>query len=205
MIMIYGSAGSRAARCLWALEELSLPYEQKGVDKPDKSGRSAEYLAINPSGKVPLLVDGDLIISQSYAINLYLARQYGRGSLWPADRVGQAAGLQWSFWVATETEPHIATLYVEQFAKPPGQQNTDAIGGANASMAGHMKFLDAALAHSPYLGGRQFTIADLNVACGLRNAAKLKVDLTPFPKVSHWLGACLGRDAQMKVAAMPQN
>jgi glutathione S-transferase len=205
MITIYGGPGSRAARCLWALEELSLPYQHKGVDKPDGSGRSPAYLAINPSGKVPLLVDEGVSISESYAINLYLARQYGRGSLWPEDRAGQAAGLQWSFWVATETEPFIAALYVEHFVRPESEKNPGAIASANEGMAVRMKFLDVALAQNPYLGGKHFTIADLNVACGLRNTAKLKVDLEPFPNVYTWLGTCLGRDAQLKVAAMPQS
>jgi glutathione S-transferase len=203
MIKIYGGSGSRAARSMWALEELALPYEQHGVDNADGTGRSEEYLAIRPSGKVPLLIDGDVSVSESYAINLYLSQQYGLGGLWPDDKVGQAAGLQWSFWVATETEPHIATLYVEHFQKAEHEKSPEALARANENMATRLGLLDSALAGRPNLGGEHFTIADLNVACGLRNAEKLKVDLAAFPNVSTWLNACLGRDAQLKVAAMP--
>jgi glutathione S-transferase len=202
MITIYGGVGSRAARCLWALEELDLPYERKDVDNADNSGRSAEYLAINPSGKVPLLIDDGLQVTESYAINLYLARRYGKGGLWPEDRAGQAAGLQWSFWVATETEPNIAALYVEHFQKSEDEKNLETIAKANANMATSLGFLNGVLAERPHLGGDRFTIADLNVACGLRNAAKLKVNLTPFTHASRWLNASLGREAQLKVAAM---
>jgi glutathione S-transferase len=202
MITIYGGAGSRAARCLWALEELGLPYERKDVDNDDNSGRSAQYLALNPSGKVPLLIDDGLNVTESYAINLYLARRYGQGRLWPEDRAGQAAGLQWSFWVATETEPKIAALYVEHFQKAEGEKNDEVIAQATAGMAASFGFLDTVLVDRRYLGGDRFTIADLNVACGLRNAAKLKVDLAPFVHASRWLSACLGRDAHVKVSAM---
>jgi glutathione S-transferase len=68
---------------MWVLEELGLAYEQHGVDKADGTGRSPEYLAINPSGKVPMLVDDDVSVTESYAINLYLARQYGAGGFGP--------------------------------------------------------------------------------------------------------------------------
>jgi glutathione S-transferase len=202
MIAIYGGPGSRAARCLWALEELALPYEMRSVDNADSSGRSAAYLAINPTGKVPYLVDGDVAISESYAINLHLARSYGDGTLWPAGRAGQAAALQWSFWVATETEPHIATLFAEHFQKSDAERSQATIDRSNAAMAARMGFLDDTLADRAYLTGETFTIADLNVAAGLRNAAKLKVDLTPFANVSRWLGVCLGRDAHLKVLAL---
>ncbi len=202
MITIYGGVGSRAARCLWALEELALPYIREDVDNADGSGRSPAYLAISPSGKVPLLVDDGLHVSESYAINLYLARQYGSGGLWPDDRAGQAAGLQWSFWVATETEPFITALFIEHFQKSDEERSAEVIAKANANMAARMSFLDAALEGRANLGGDRFTVADLNVACGLRNATKLKVDLSPFANVSRWLGACLGREAQLKVAAM---
>ncbi len=187
---------------MWALEELGLSYERRDVHNADNSGRSPEYLAINPSGKVPLLIDGSVKVSESYAINLYLARQYGDGGLWPADSAGQAAGLQWSFWVATETEPFITALFVEHFQTAEADKDAARIARANENMATRLGFLDAALAGRAHLGSERFTIADLNVACGLRNAAKLKVDLAPFANVSRWLAACLGREAQLRVAAM---
>lgn len=203
MITIYGGAASRAARCLWALEELGLEYEQKAVDNPDGSGRSPAYLALSPAGKVPLLVDDGLMVSESYAINLYLVRRYGEGGMWPEDWAGQAAGLQWSFWVATETEPFIAGLYAEHFLKSDAERSQAELDRLNQGMAQKLEVLDRALEGRAYLTGDSFTVADLNVGCGLRNAAKLKVDLAPFPQASRWLGACLGRPAQQKVAAMP--
>ena len=198
MLTLYGDAGSRAARCLWALEELDLAYDRKDTDLPS-GGRSPDYLAISPSGKVPLLIDNDLTITESYAINLYLAQKYGSGSLWPTDLAGQAAGLQWSFWVATETEPFIAALYAERFLKSDDERSEQELDRLNDGLANRLGFLDQALSAKTSLFGGTFSIADLNVAAGLRNAAKLQVDLSQHPNVGRWLNASLNRPAHRKV------
>ncbi|MEO7786695.1 MAG: glutathione S-transferase family protein [Sphingomicrobium sp.] len=202
MITIYGDPGSRAARCLWALEELGVDYVRQSTDLPDGGGRSPAYLAINPSGKVPLVVDDDVTISESYAINLYLATRYGRGSLWPDDVAGQAAGLQWSFWVATETEPFIAALYAERFLKSNDDRSEQELDRLEAGLANRLAFLDQALGGRSNLYGGIFTIADLNVAAGLRNATKLQVSLDAHPQVERWLSACLARPAHLHVLEM---
>ena len=179
-----------------------LPYQLIDVNGPDGTSRTAEYLSINPTGKVPLLVDGDVSMCESYAINLFLARQYGHAGLWPTSRVGQAAGLQWSFWVATETEPQIATLYQQLFQRTDESRDAQALDRARNILATALSSLDRALAGQSNLGGDDFSIADLNVACGLRNAHKLHVDLTPFEHVDRWLSTSLARPAHTRVIAM---
>jgi glutathione S-transferase len=85
MIKLYGIPASRASRCLWMLEELGVKYENVpthfigDVKKPD-------YLKLNPNGHIPTLDDEGLVLWESLAINLHLARKYGKGSLWPESR-----------------------------------------------------------------------------------------------------------------------
>src|SRR5438093_255406 len=81
MIMLYGVPRSRTMRPLWMLEELGVPYENKPVSFLGES-RSPEFLRLNPNGHIPVLRDDDVVIWESMAINLYLARKYGKG-LWP--------------------------------------------------------------------------------------------------------------------------
>lgn len=202
MLTIYGDPGSRAARCLWALEELGLAYDRKDADLPNSGGRSPEYLSINPSGKVPFLIDNGLSVSESYAINLYLAQKYGSGSLWPDDIAAQVTSLQWSFWVATETEPFIAALYAERFQKSEVGQSATELDRLNAGMATRLAFLDAALRDRRFLAGDRFTIGDLNVAAGLRNAERLQVALSPHPHLHRWLTTCLTRPAHAHVLSL---
>src|SRR6185295_13558549 len=90
MIKVYGVPQSRAFRVLWALRELGLEFEK--IDRHTRpvptsiagGTRSAEFLKLNPNGHIPVLVDGTTVLWESMAINLYLARQYGAGTLWPA-------------------------------------------------------------------------------------------------------------------------
>ena len=73
MITLYGISMSRAGRCVWALEEIGLDYEQVPIHFNDGGARTPEYLAINPNARIPSLIDGDLVLYESMAINHYLA------------------------------------------------------------------------------------------------------------------------------------
>ena len=105
MMKIYGSIVSRASRNAWAAEETGTDYEVVPLDFRKAEHKAPAFLAINPAGKMPALVDGDVVMSESLAINLYIAQTYGKGSLWPAGAKDQARCLQWSMWAGAELEP----------------------------------------------------------------------------------------------------
>ena len=90
-VKIYGSMRSRATRCVWAAEETGVPYELVAV----ADTRAADFLKINPNGRVPALVDGDLRLFESLAINLYIAKKHG-GPLAPKDVAEDGAMTMWS-------------------------------------------------------------------------------------------------------------
>ena len=118
MIKLYGVNDTRAFRNRWMLEELGLEY--KLVPVTEHGTRTPEFLAINPNGHVPVLVDGELKLVESMAINLYLAMRYG-GGLWPDSLDDQARAVQWSFWVMLEVEEPIETAlgYWRAFCEGP--------------------------------------------------------------------------------------
>ena len=91
-MQLYG-VGGRVFRCLWMLEEVGAEYEQIPVDWSAGESRTADFLALNPNGKVPLLVDGDLRLFESLAINYYLARRYAP-QLWAANAAQEANATQ---------------------------------------------------------------------------------------------------------------
>lgn len=200
MIKIYGQLRSRAPRCLWALEELGLPYEHIPVNPMAGEAQKPEFLEINPNGKVPALVDGDLKLCESMAINLYLARRYDAGKgLWPQAEEDQARALQWSFWGMTEIEPPFITLLVQKVFAPEDQRKPDREQEARAALPRPLKVLDAHLAERPYLLGERFTIADLNLASILTLATLLDYDLAAYRNVKRWLDVCLARPAYRQV------
>ena len=206
MITVYGGNNSRATRNVWVLEELGLPYEQKSVNFTNGENKTPAFLAINPSGKVPALTDsdGNVALSESFAINLYLAQRYGTGKLWPADPANQARCLQWSMWAATEVEGPVVGLIVEKFFKPEAFRNAETAKKCEEHFIPSLKRIDADLAGKDWLVGNSFTIADLQCACVINGLNMLRYDFTPYPNLARWLKACLARPAQQKVDAMPR-
>ncbi|HYL58569.1 MAG TPA: glutathione S-transferase family protein [Candidatus Acidoferrales bacterium] len=201
MVKIYGTSQSRAARSLWAAEEVGLKYEHVPV-APNTGTRKPEYLKINPNGHVPALDDNGLILFESMAINLYLAEKYGKSPLWPSTVEGRGQAYQWSVWAMTETEPHLLTVLMHRMFLPQAQRSEAAASSAIESLKAPLKVLDDALKNRAYLLGSDFTIADLNVASVLSLAAIIKLDMTATPAVGKWLQTCLGRPAMQKARSM---
>lgn len=205
MITLYGSMTSRATRNLWVLEELGLPYEMKKINLSDGSHKKPEFTAINPAAKIPALTDdGGVAMSESFAINLYLAQRYGVGKLWPTDPAAQAACLQWSMWAATEVEMPIVAVVVEKVFKPADKCDEATIARNTERFTPEVKYIDKFLEGKEYLVGNSFTIADLNAAVILNSLNRVGFDLMPYPNLSRWLKACVSRPANQKVNAMPR-
>lgn len=198
MIKIYGSIVSRATRNLWMLEELGLDYEHISLDWAKQENRSPEYLKINPAGKVPALVDGDAVMSESLGINLYLAQKYD-GGLWPSDDAGKALCVQWSFWAGAELEP-LSYGRIREFVFKKEPNRDQALIADLAERTGpEMDLLAGALEHNDYLAGDDFTVADLNVACVMEYLDRSSYDFAPWPNVAQWYTRCYGRPANQKV------
>ena len=201
MLKLYGTAKSRSARCLWALEELGLKYEHVPVETT--KAKSPEHLRVNPNGHVPALEDDGRAFWESMAINLYLAAKYGKAPFWPASHEDRGHAVQWSFWAMTEAEPHLITILRNRMLLPAEQRNEAAAVAAIAAMEAPLKVLDGALKGRDYLLGKDFTIADLNLSSVLSFATFVKLDMSATPVAQAWLGKCLGRDGFKKARSLP--
>lgn len=202
MRKLYGISASRAMRPLWLLEELGLEFEHIPLDYRSTELRSPEYLAINPNGQVPTLIDGELVLWESMAINLYLASRYGRASgLWPDTPQGEGLTYQWSFWVMTEVELALLTLLFHRRLLPEVERDADKAARNEGILRRPFGILDAALADRAWLVAERFTLADLNVAAVLAWAKPAKLDLKGWPHLLRWLDACLARPALQRARA----
>jgi glutathione S-transferase len=196
MLKIYGKRQSRTGRVLWALEELGLAYQQIPVDNANGECKTPAHLALNPMGKVPVLVDDDFILTESVAISYYLAAKQST-PLWPEGLKSRARIFQWSNWAATELEFHL-TLWVRERRG----------AGDTAVMATHLEnarqvlgALEKHLAGSRYIAGENFTIGDVNTASAVAMGTSL-LDMSPFPTIRAWLETCLARPAWKAVQAI---
>ena len=191
-VMIYGIAFSRAFRSLWAANELGLDYTHVPTHFM-KESKQPDYLAVNPNGRVPAMVDGDLVLFESMAINLYLARAYG-APLRVEDSADEARAVQWSFWGITELESTLLRamftslgLFGEE-ADPAKAHET-----LNKGCGRALGVLDRHLEGRDWLVGESFSVADLNVAGVLNLALSGRLDLSQWGNVKEWLDRCYGR------------
>ncbi|HEY6300545.1 MAG TPA: glutathione S-transferase family protein [Candidatus Binatus sp.] len=200
MTKLHGTSRSRSARSLWALEELGVSYEH--LPMPTTEAKSPAHLKLNPNGHVPVLEDDGVVVWESMAINLYLADKYGKNSLWPSDAAGRAGAYKWSFWAMTEVEPQLLTILRNRVMNPPDQRDEKAAQAAVEALKAPMNALEESLKGKEYLLGKNFTIADLNVAAVMSWIPMMKLDLSSTPSVAAWLQKCLGRDANKKVRGL---
>jgi glutathione S-transferase len=202
MIKLYGVARSRALRCLWMLEELGVPYESVKVSFADGGTRKPEFLRVNPNGHIPALDDDGVVLFESLAINLYLARKYDQGKgLWPASAADEGRLYQWSLWAMTELEEPTLTALRHKLILPEAERDAGKLADALERAKKPLGVLDGALAGRDHLLGGSFTAADLNVAGVMSFTRLAKIDLTKTPNVQEWLERCWARPAVARALA----
>ena len=199
-LRIYGIARTRAFRALWVAKELGLDYQHLSIEIGDDGAKSPEFLAINPNGRLPVIVDGDFVLFESLAITLYLAKKHSNDKLYPATLEGEARAWQWSLWAVTEVDRGVNIWSLHAVRLPPQERNAALREEALKVIASPFKVLDTAVARQPYLLGNDFTVADLNVAAVISRAADM--DLSAWPHLKHWLTRCLDRSAAGEALAL---
>ena len=212
MITLYGVYRSRATRPLWALAEIGVDFrhvpviqayrlkDARASDAPLNTA-SAAFLAVSPIGQIPVMQDDDLILTESMAISLYLARRYG-DDLAPRSDAEAALRVNWSLFGATgieypALEVHFA-LSADTADTPEGQANI-AVNGEKLRRP--FAQLQRALDGQDYLIANRFSPADINVAECVRYAQGHTTLLAEFPAVKAWLERCQARPAFQKIWA----
>jgi len=195
-IKLYGIPQSRASRSLWMLEELGVPYENLPVSFIGDA-QKPEFLKINPNGRIPALDDDGLILFESLAINLHLARKYGAAKgLWPTSADDQSRAIQWSIWAMTELEPPAMRVLRNRAFLPEAQRNAAEAKAGEEELRKPVGVLEGALRGRTHLLGDAFTVADCNVHGVLGWVPAFgKVDFSGTPNVAGWLGRCSERPA----------
>ena len=194
MLQLYGNSRSRAMRCLWMLEEMGKPYRL--IEKSTRTDdlQSAEYLRLNPNARIPTLVDGDLVLWESMAINLYLAQKY-EGPMHCAGPEALGLAAQWSFWAMLETEALLLDLLQHRAVLPEFARDASYAERDELLLKKPLGVLNNALVGRDYLMGNSFTVADLNVASILVWGKMARLNLSNHPEAARWFDTCLARPA----------
>ncbi|MEO5613626.1 MAG: glutathione S-transferase family protein [Cypionkella sp.] len=206
MITLYGVYRSRASRPLWLLTELGLPFthvpviqgyrlaDPKAADAPLNT-TSASYLTVNPQGQIPAYTEDGLVLTESLAITLHIARCHG-GTLGPQNNAEAALMEQWSLFAATSVEtPALEILYIIGDGGDKTAEGQASIAVNAEKLRRPLARLQAHLTAHDWLVGDRFTAADINVAEVVRYAQSHPTLLAEFPAVKTWLERCQSRPA----------
>lgn len=153
-VVVYHHPYSRAANVLWMVEELGIPYELRFVDIMKGGQKAPEIVALNPMGKLPILIDGDAVVTEVAAIGLYLADRYSSGKLAPSlDDPARGSYLRWSLFAPSVIEPGLLAR-TNKWEFKASQAGWGTHGEMTAAM-------ESAIAGKTYLLGERFTMADV--------------------------------------------
>lgn len=213
-ISIFGIAASRTLRPLWTATELGLDFEHIATPYERGATRTPEFLALNPNGHIPVLVDpqpqGDVVVWESMACALYLARHHGKADgidLAPATVREDAEALRWSFWAVNEIEEDALTVLMHRVAMPLEQRKPKLAETAEKRLCVPLRVLEQHLQQQAargqaHLAAQRFTVADLCVASVLGWARPARALMEQFPATGAWLAACQQRPAHVALRAL---
>lgn len=203
-ITLWGRLNSaNVQKAVWALEELALPYQHVpaggsfgGLDSPD-------FLAMNPNGRVPVLRDGELTLWESHAVVRYLSAEYGSGLLFPLEPAERAPVDQWTDWVATTFQPAWIAVFWDLVRAPVAQHDRARIERGIAATLRCFQMMEQRLRDTPFLGGRNFTYADIVAGVAMYRWTSMDIDRPDLPAVAAWHGRLKERPAFQKAVCLP--
>jgi glutathione S-transferase len=186
----YARGNTRDLRVLWALEEMGMAYEIVGMDHPNHDLDSTEYRAKNPFGQIPAIDDDGVVVTESGAILLYLARKTGR--LMPRDLAGEAQVLRWTVAALSTVELPVLALWFVNISGGKGSEPSDALRGWSQL---RLAQLDGWLANRRFVATDEFTVADILMCHVLTGRSTDRSLLTPHQNILAYQERCTDRAA----------
>ncbi|HZO81769.1 MAG TPA: glutathione S-transferase family protein [Candidatus Binataceae bacterium] len=183
--------------------ELGMECEMVPVDLTRREQRTPEFLALNPFGRVPVLVDGDLTLWESHAILCYLGDKAGR--MWPTTAAGRADALRWLFFLSTHISPPATDLVYNRIAKRllGLEPDHDAIARGESALPEVLRVVEDRLAKSKWLLGDRFTLVECGFGPVLNVIEKAQFSLADFPNIRAYLEALRARPAWKATPKLP--
>ena len=204
MKLYHNPLSPNVRRVQLAAAVLGIQLEEKKLDFTKGEHKNPEYLALNPNGAVPTLVDGDFVLTESRAIMQYLASKKPESGLLPRDEAARADVTRWQFWDAAHFSPQVGTIAFEKVFKPMMGLGDPDNGKIQEALGNFRRFgavLNKRLDGRKYLVGNTLTIADLTIASSLMYAKQAEVPLADFPHVENWFARISELDGWKKTGS----
>jgi glutathione S-transferase len=189
MKLYYNPLSPNVRRVRLTAAVLGIELDEKRLDFAKGEHKSPEFLALNPNGAVPTLVDGDFVLTESRAIMQYLASKKPELGLLPRDEAARADVTRWQFWDSSHFSPLMGTLAFEKVLKGMMGLGEPDLGKIQEALGNFRRFaavLNKRLEGKQYVVGNALTIADLTIASSLMYAKQTEAPLSEFPNVQAW-------------------
>ena len=189
MITIHGRNNSiNVQKAMWAVGEVGVACERLDVGGPFGGNDTPGYLAMNPNGLVPVLVDGDTVIWESHTIVRYLGALHGVGGIWSEDPAERTLADRWMDWAVASLQPHMTVAFQGLIRTPEADRDMDAIHRAAASLQTVWRILEAHIADRAFVAGDRFTMGDIPVGAFYRRYTLLPtIERAVLPNCDAWL------------------
>jgi glutathione S-transferase len=194
MLQLKGRTNSsNVMKALWLLDEIGLDYKREDVGGHFGKNHDAQYLTLNPNGRIPTIIDDDLVLWESNSIVRYLASKYTQGTLYPNDLADRARCEMWMDWQLTELVHCMVPVFHGLIRKSPEERNMDAINASRDDWAARWAILDDHLSRNTYVGGDVFTIADIPIGPIAYRWYELPIEREDFANLKRWYDALCER------------
>ncbi len=196
MLKIWGRRSAfNVQKVLWLIAELELQHQH--IDAGGAAGGldAREFIAMNPTARIPVIDDNGMIVWESHTILRYLAARRGAESFWPADPGERSLAERWMDWSQTSLQPAFMDLFWGWYRTPESQRDTAFVAQARERCATCFQMLDAWLTERQFLAGSMLTLADLPAGTSLYRYFELDIDRPPLPHVEAWYNRLAERPA----------
>ena len=196
MLKIMGrDTSSNVQKVLWVCGELGLPFEREDIGGPFGGNDQPEYLALNPNGRVPTIIDDGYVLWESNSCVRYLAAKHGGDPLSPADLQIRGNAERWMDWQLTIMSPALVPVFWGRIRTPPEKRDMDAIEAARKKLSGLIGFMDAQLSKTAFLAGDDFTIGDIPLGIAAYRWFVMDMEREDYPNLKRWYDLLTQRKA----------
>lgn len=201
MLRLLGrNTSGNVQKVIFLLEELGVPYTREDYGRQFNNTQDAAYLKLNPNGKVPTLVDGDVVIWESNTILRYLASKNGKTTLYPTDLAKRTEVERWMDWLLASLNYHYVQVFKD--SKKPEAERAATFAADAKELAAQLSILEGALAGKAWVAGNDFTLADVALGPIVHRCLDFPVTLPALRNLKAWRAKLAERPAFKKAAGL---
>jgi glutathione S-transferase len=203
-LKIWGRMSSiNVKKVVWAAQELGLDFERIDAGRAFGNISTPEYLSRNPNGAIPLIDDDGFALWESNVIVRYLCAKHSRNTLYPDALHERFDAERWMDWQQAHLNPAGRDAFVQWFRTPIEARRPDLIAQSIAVTEPYMAMLDSHLRHNTFMGGNQFTVADIPIGCEIHRWWGLPQARPPRPNIERWYASMQARPAASGILDLP--